>query len=441
MHKQIVDFLEKHNAIYTKQFVFRTGHSCEHALLSAQNTISTALSRKEISLLLLIDFSKAFDMVDYNILLDKLYHYSVRGVCYDWFVSYLHERKQYVSINGKNSCCQQLTYGVPQGSILGPLLFVIYINDLPLIGSSSSINFILYADDANIIITGKTLNEIITRYTLLSSKLTEWVSSNGLLLNLTKTKYMIFTGRRRKDGLDKLNLSINNVAIERVSTAKFLGVLVDDKLTWHPHIVALTKKINRNMGILFKVRGIFPTHVLKLLFNSFIQSCINYCALVWGIGSKSSLNSIFIAQKKAIRLISPSYTNSFFNKETGELPTHTKPLFKQLELPNVYTIILQNLLIFMQKVSIYSVPHAILNIFNESNDSITNTIYNNFHLPDSRLKCQNNSIFVKGPRLFNELIADFSIETTQNTHHLDFLKSTKTNKFKRCIKHLLIEIQ
>ena len=130
------------------QYGFRPGHCCEHALLTAQNLLLDLLSKNQISLLLLIDFSEAFDIVDHSILIEKLEHYGIRGLALDWLKSYLSDRKQFVSINGVNSTPQFMTYGVPQGYILGPLLFLIYINDIPEIARFAK--FFLYADDANI---------------------------------------------------------------------------------------------------------------------------------------------------------------------------------------------------------------------------------------------------------------------------------------------------
>ena len=182
MHKRLSNFLESNNSIYENQYGFRSGRSCEHALLNAQNLLLESLSKRQVSLLLLIDFSKAFDLVEHDILFNKLEHYGIRGPALKWLKSYLSNRKQFVSINGSESSMQLMEHGVPQGSILGPLLFIIYINDIPEIAQFAK--FILYADDANIILTADTIEQINEQLEILSENLLKWVTSNGFVLNL-----------------------------------------------------------------------------------------------------------------------------------------------------------------------------------------------------------------------------------------------------------------
>ena len=186
MHTRLFEFFELNNSLYENQYGFRSGRSCEHALLNAQNILLESLSKRQISLLLLIDFSKAFDMVEHPILLQKLEHYGIRGPALKWLESYLSNRKQFVSVNGAESSTLSIDFGVPQGSILGPLLFIIYINDIPNI--SEFAKFILYADDANIILTANTIEEINSQLEILIFNLQQWVASNGLALNLKKNE-------------------------------------------------------------------------------------------------------------------------------------------------------------------------------------------------------------------------------------------------------------
>ena len=325
MHHRVSNFLNINNALHEKQYGFRSGRSCEQALLLAQNEIITALNKNQIAMLLLIDFSKAFDMVDHKVLLHKLQHYGIRGHAYTWFKSYLEGRKQFVELSGKQSSTMNLEYGVPQGSILGPLLFIIYINDIPEIHRLAK--FILYADDANILICGSDTTDIRNKFETLSSALEVWVSANGLALNLKKTNYMIFSNR-------KITLSftttISNRPIERRESARFLGVIVDEKLSWRQHITMVKAKMSRYIGIMFKLKGILPFMARKNIFHSFVQSHINYCALVWGMGPKGNIEPLFSEQKKAMRALMPGYREIYY--KDGKNPCHTKSAFTEYNI-------------------------------------------------------------------------------------------------------------
>jgi hypothetical protein len=342
MYARLINFLNSNNTLTESQYGFRAGRSCEHALLDAQNNILSALNKKQIALLLLIDFSKAFDTVDHNILLHKLHHYGVRDEAHKWLKSYLSDRTQYVCIDNKFSDTQQLEFGVPQGSILGPLLFIIYINDIPNI--SQIAKFVLYADDANIIITGNNIHEIKSKLQSLSCSLIEWVNDNELLINVKKTKYMIFSRTKNRDFPD-FSPKLNNIPIERKQVVRFLGVLVDDKLAWNHHVIALKAKMSRYIGIMYKLRSILPPKARAFIFNSLVQSHLNYCSLIWGSTCKSNIDSLFTTQKKAMRATMPGYVNYYY--KDGQLPTHTKPCFTSLRVLTVHNVILKNMLIYI----------------------------------------------------------------------------------------------
>ena len=344
MHSRITNFMESNQSLFDMQYGFRKGRSCEHALLAAQNCILDTLNKNEIALLLLIDFSKAFDMVDHDILLSKLSRYGIRGNALKWMQSYLRDRRQYVTIDGKNSSERDLKFGVPQGSILGPLLFIIYINDLPNIHKFA--RFIMYADDANIIITGKDIHEVTEQARTLCNTLSQWVNCNGLKLNLTKTNFMIFS-RNRTVNSHTFSLTINNTLLKRTPSARFLGVLVDEKLTWNSHIIAIRRKMSRYIGILYKLKSILPLAARLLIYHSLIQSHVNYCSLVWGFACKSNIETIFRAQKKGLRAVMPGFVNYFY--KDGNTPHHTKAAFKEYGILTIQNVIVKNAMLFMYK--------------------------------------------------------------------------------------------
>ena len=397
MHKRLLNFLDSNDSLFEMQYGFRPGRSCEHALLNAQNTLLESLSNKQISLLLLIDFSKAFDMVDHTVLLKKLYHYGIRGPALNWLKSYLSYRKQFVSVNEMDSSTLDITYGVPQGSILGPLLFVIYINDIPEIASYAK--FILYADDANIIISAATIEEVYNQLLILINNLVKWVHCNGLSLNLKKTKYMIFS--RSKVDLPS-PLKILQVPIDREVEARFLGVIMDESLNWSRHVKTVLSKMSRYVGIMYKIKKLLPLKVRLQIYHSFIQSHINYCSLVWGFCCKSNIDKIFSKQKKGMRAVIPGFINYFF--KDGILPGHTKWAFNEYKILTVHNIIAFNAFLIMEKIR--SFPSSLP-------PSIVSTIPNESPMPGSKYDdCESwlqkyntflfrNSIFFKGPMLYS----------------------------------------
>ena len=250
-----------------------------------------------------------------------------------------------MSVNGNYSSRKSIKYSVPQGSILGPILFIIYINDLPNI--SQLARYILYADDANIIITGDTIQEVHEKFNTVSSALIQWVRDNELLLNVKKTNYMIFTNRRHVD-LGNVAFKMGETPIERSSVARFLGVLIDDKLTWNQHIMAVRHKMSRYIGSIFRIKHMLPMRCRLLTYNSLVMSHLNYCSLVWGGTNKTKIEKLFTVQKKAIRAIMEGPVNLYYKE--GVIPTHTKPAFIELKIPTVHNIITMNMLIFVRKV-------------------------------------------------------------------------------------------
>ena len=234
-------------------------------------------------------------MVEHSILLKKLEHYGIRGKASQWINSYLHNRMQFVSIDGTDSETRHMQYGLPQESILGPLLLIIYINDIPNV--SQITKFILYADNVN------NITEVNAQLRDLCKIHLKWVDSNGLCLNLKKTKNMIFSRARNLELLSTLTLA--NLPIERLTECKFLGVIVDENLTWSRHIKTIQTKMARYIGIMYKLKSQLPLKVRIQIFHSFVQSHINYCSLVWGFSTKTNIDSLFRTQKKVCKQLYP----------------------------------------------------------------------------------------------------------------------------------------
>ena len=323
---QLSSYFEKNKLLFDNQYGFRPKHSTEHAALELIDRIINKLDTNEIPLNIFLDLSKAFDTIDHTILLNKLKYYGLKGPTLNLFQSYLSNRKQYTEIEDTTSTILPIQVGVPQGSILGPILFIIYVNDSP--QCTNKFDFIMYADDTTLSSTIDSFSDITSNTNadrLINAeicKVIEWLKINKLSLNKTKSKYMTF--HMPKKEIQHLALKIDGVNIEKVEEFNFLGLTMDTNLKWKKHTDKISNKCSKITGVLNRLKLLFPQEIKCLLYNSLIVPHINYCITAWGFHR----NRITIIQKKAIRIITAS---SYIS--------HTEPLFKQLNLLKVEDIL------------------------------------------------------------------------------------------------------
>ena len=271
MYNQLKSFLNKHDIFYQKQYGFRDQRSTEHAILDTVNRIQGNMNKGMLSCGVFIDLQKAFDTVDHHILLQKLNHYGIRGIINDWFCSYLVGRIQSTQIGSRFSKKEKTLSSVPQGSVLGPLLFLIYINDIH--NASDKLEFYLFADDTNWLYTDKNLRSLETTMNLELSRVCEWLTANKLSLNIKKTNFVIFHPYQKRLNYEVTLKIYNNhthteLAQERKDYIKYLGVLIDSHLTWKYHISHVGSKISRNIGIIARLRHFTPFSTLQHVYRS-----------------------------------------------------------------------------------------------------------------------------------------------------------------------------
>ena len=326
MHTRIFEFLNTSDVFYDLQFGFRKKYSTNHALLSIVEGIRNSLNEQTFSCGVFIDLEKAFDTVNHRILLGKLDHYGIRGISNSWFSSYLSNRKQNVILDGTSSSYLDVVCGVPQGSILGPLLFLLYVNDMNKAVKYSLVHH--FADDTNLLCSDKNPKTLRKKVNEDLRLIFDWLCANRLSLNVGKTEFIIFKPPRTKLQ-ERITLKLNRVTLYESTKIKYLGIIMDDRLTWKHHIFELSKKLNRAVGIIYKMKKMHsPKSVQLSLYYSLFHSNLNYGISIWGDADATYVNKIKIAQKKVIRIIADA-----------DFLAHTDPLFKEhkiLKFDDVY---------------------------------------------------------------------------------------------------------
>ena len=322
IYKRIADFCKAQNIITEKQFGFRTKHSTKNALTHLTDTLAEKMDNSESCIVVFLDLAKAFETVDHKILLQKLYHYGIRGIAHELIKSYLSGRKQCVKCGNHFSVYMNVECGVPQGSILGPLLFLLYVNDLP---SVIDLSGILFADDTCVLSSSKSLKTVIENTNEKLMLLNDWFLSNKLTVNYTKTNYMFFSGTRGCvfNGIIRMGNSI----LTRVSSTKYLGLMIDDQLNWKAHVAYLRTKVSSCSNIMYKLRHLVPLESCLSVYYSLFYSKISYGIMCWGHARHEVLNQIRVMQNKIVKtmLFQP-------------IDSRIRPLFASLNLLNVNDI-------------------------------------------------------------------------------------------------------
>ena len=353
---QVYDYFNENNLLYKSQYGFRKKHSTELAGLEFNDKIVNYLDKGQLPLAIFLDLSKAFDTIDHDILIRKLHFYGMAGNSLNWFKSYLTNRKQYVQFKDSISSYSMIKTGVPQGSILGPLLFIIYMNDIAQV--TDKFYFTIYADDTTLIapictfsVNDKHDFDTISLNINAELKLiTDWLALNKLSLNAKKTKMMVFHYPQKRISNMKLKLLINRTQIEQVKEFCFLGVVFDECLTWKAHVQKIGGKISMANGTLSRLKKFIPQEVLKIIYNSLILPHLNFGILLWGHNSKR----IFRLQKWAVRAVTSSKYNA-----------HTNPIFQKLRLIKLEDIRNLSYLKFHYKYTKNELPRYFDNMFDQ----------------------------------------------------------------------------
>ena len=391
-YNRLYKYLKLHEILNPAQYGFQKNLPTKMAILELQNRIIQSISNKNWCIGIFLDLSKAFDTLDHVILMQKLFHYGVRGVAFDWFRSYLTNRQQCTEFKSVTSSNLPIVCGVPQGSILGPLLFLLYVNDV--VHSVKNARPVLFADDTNLIIEHTNFDELIPIVNNELKSITQWFIRIKLSLNTEKTKFIIFRPKGKVLPVEPWGVAIGDQMIARVSEIKFLGVFLDEFINWRFHINTKCNAIAKNLAVLNRVKNFIPLLTRKTLYHALILPHLSYGVLAWGNSKSQELKRLKILQKRAIRFIIKAKYNS-----------HTGPIFSSqniLTLDDIYNLQCCKL---YQKQLQNRLPSFFMNLFITSSEThnYETRQQNNIRPPNITLKIQEQFINFKVANVWNSL--------------------------------------
>ena len=404
MSTRLLTFLHNSEFFYDNQFGFLNGRSTAQAIIKTLNFIAANLNDKKLVAGVFLDVSKAFDSINHDILLSKLENAGIRGVCLDWFRSFLTDRYQKVKIGYSFSDFFALIeLGVLQGSILGAILFLVFINDL--YRACDPLFLVKYADDTTALAAERSVNELTSSILAGLDKISEWFKANKLALNIDKTKIMTFCN----PNLQLPNINILGQQIQRVTKdssppyVRMLGFLIDENLNFQHYAHKIMTKISKGIFALSRVKKIVTEKNLLLLYFSLIHSDLVYSAPVLASLNATFVKKIFIKQKRALRMV-----------YGGSYNCHTAPIFKKYNILPFPELIKFTSLKFVWEYKCNKLPSTFLNTFYDSNPTAHNHGYNlrtsnDFFIPICRNKTVERLPLFNFPKTWNQLNESFKM--------------------------------
>ena len=412
---RLTKFLDKHNIIYEHQFGFPKNTSTTLAVLDLSTRIIKALDNGNYAASVFLDFGKAFDTANHEILIDKLENYGVRGIVKNWFELYLKNRHQIVKIGDTLSDKMQITCDVPQGSILGPILFLLYINDIK--NSSKILKFFLFADDTSTSLISKDIQELESIYNKELSYVTDWLNAKKLTLNVKKSNLILF--KNAKKPAKTLNIKIKREQIEEKEYTKYLGIIIDNKLSWNYHIKHANLKISKGIGILTKLRRYLSKNLLRTLFYAFVQPHIDYGLLVWGRATPNNLKPIKKNLQKVVRKI-------LFKARNQPI----EPLFHELNMLDFEKHKYLTISSFMWQLTYDNIPATIKSSFNARKRGYGESNHK-YHVPNVNSELSKRTIIYQGPKIWKKLKTDVK----NKTNIFSFKRFLKNEFLKKDLTH------
>lgn len=403
--KHLFGYLNKYKLLHRAQSGFRQRHSCNTALINLVDKWLNSIDKGDIVGAVFFDLKKAFDVVNHDILLRKLACYKFDNMTLNWISSYLTNRKQCIVEGNLKSETQTVKSGVPQGSVLGPILFILFINDLPLFTSETDVD--IYADDTTLHSANKNIALLRSQLQNGASGFIDWCLSNDMYVNIPKTVYMTLGSRQNLSRIEQIELFLENEIIQNVKQQKLLGVIIDNTLSWDKQVDSVCINISRRISLLKLLSKYIDIPNMKLYYNSYILPIIDYGCLIWGRCTKINILRILKLQKRAARIILKA-----------DIMTPSNIMFKEL-----------NWLTFPQRVQYHSntmvykalnelAPEYISDIFIKVSDSHTRTLRSTdndlLRIPSSKTNFFENSFTISASKLWNQLPLDIRNSPSQS---------------------------
>ena len=392
IHSQVMKHLERHNILSDQQHGFRKRRSCDTQLLLTLQDLSQALENNEQIDAVLLDFSKAFDKVPHERLAVKLHHYGIRGNIYNWVSSFLAHRSQQVLVEGHSAAHAPVTSGVPQGSVLGPLLFLLYINDMPAKVTSTSR---LFADDSLLYRKIKSTEDCVALQKDLDA-LQQWEQNWQMSFN--PSKYEVLHIARKRNPI-RTTYKIHGHDLEDARTGKYLGATIANNLSWKPHVDAKTKAANNSLAFLRRNLTTCPQYIKAQCYKTLVRPILEYAAPVWDPHTNNNINQLEAVQRRAARFITGDYRSTSSTSQMIAnlcLPTLERRR-QQAKLAMMFRIT-HNLVDipadeYLQRSTLSTRGHGI----EDQGDVIR------YRLPYCRTDTYRHSFFPSGIRLWNQL--------------------------------------
>ena len=414
VQSQVVNYLEDHQFITVDQSAYLKHHNTQTSLHRVTDDLLWNINDGLITGMCALDVSKCFDTVSHDILLGKLKYYGFNNNVVEWFKSYLYHRGHKVFCNNKYSDIKYVNIGVPQGSVLGPVLFLIYVNDINNYLGSVTCN--MYADDVIIYCAAPDMHKLHTQLQQSVVKINEWYDKNCLKVNVSKSNIMIVTTRQKEVynvNSDDFNIRLGELTLSSVDFFHYLGVDLDRYISWNEYTDSLVKVLNKLVWTLSKLRDTISIPSLIQMYKSLIQPKIDYAITVWGYSSQCNINKVQRMQNRAIRAILNNY--DYVNIRGTDLIANLKLL--NVRQRRDYFM---SLLVFkcVHGLAPAYLSNEIIMAVDVSNRHTRNLNVNNLYVPTVNTECTRSSFSYQGPIVWNTLPDDLKECTNLNTFKL-----------------------